>query len=82
MLKESKIPQKTICSLQSKTELVGVLAFFTVKEVSEALRVSRDTIYRLMDSRKLPFHLIGGCKRIALDDLKEYIQESKVQAHK
>ena len=75
----SKISEnETICSLQSNKELVGL--FLTVKEVSEALRVSEDTVYRLLDKRDLPFHRIGGCKRILLSDLREYIKKSKIQA--
>lgn len=69
---------ETICSLQSNNELVGL--FLTVKEVSEALRVSEDTIYRLLDKRNIPFHRIGGCKRILLTDLREYLKTSRIQA--
>jgi len=78
MIKESKISEnKTICSLQSNKELVGT--FLTVKEVSKALRVSEDTIYRLLDKRELLYHGIGGCKRILLEDLQTYLEENKSQ---
>jgi excisionase family DNA binding protein len=80
--KPKKSDTRTICSLQSNTELVSLFSLVTVKEVSEALRVSRDTVYRLLDNRKLPFHMIGGCKRIAISDLQNYLIANKVQAHK
>ncbi len=76
-----KTVNETICSLQSSNELVGMFGFMTVKEVSEVLKVSRDTVYRLLDSRDLPFHMIGGCKRILLTDLKQYLAKTRIQAH-
>lgn len=72
---------KTICSLQfSNGHADGMYTFLTVKEVSEILRISRDTVYRLLDSRKLPFYYIGGCKRVSTDDLQVYLQSCHIEA--
>ena len=80
ILKPNRSDKETICSLQFTNELVVEFKFLTVKEVSEVLRVSTDTIYRLLDNRKLPFHMIGGCKRIMLKDLQHYLDQNKIQA--
>ena len=68
----------TICSLQPNQELVGM--FFTVQEISYALRVSVDTVYRLIDKRELPCHMIAGCKRISQGDLLSYLGRNRQQA--
>ena len=68
------------CSLQLTSEPERLFNLLTVKEVAVALRVSRDTVYRLVDSRELTSNVIGGCMRIALDDLKTYVERSKRRA--
>lgn len=71
--------KEAICSLQPNNEFVGM--FLTVAEVANILVVSRDTIYRLLDKRKLAYHSIGGCKRIHKDDLKLYLDENRRQTN-
>ena len=34
--------------------------YMTVKEVSELLRISPATVYRLIESRKMPYLKVGG----------------------
>ncbi len=73
---------ETNCSLQLNNGLVQDISYLTVKDVAGILKVSSDTVYRLLDNRKIPFYLFGGCKRIKLSDLKEYLDLCFVQASK
>lgn len=72
---------KAICSLQSSNEhAIGMYTFLTVTEVSEILNVSRDTVYRLLDSKSLPFYYFGGCKRVSMEDLHRYLKSCHIVA--
>jgi len=80
-LKQSE--SEDVCSLQFTHELVqGTQSYLTVKEVAEVLKVSRDTVYRLLEKRDIPFYQFGGCRRIATSDLKQYLNSCLVQAQK
>jgi len=84
MIPTSKTSEtETICSLQLNNELVsGVPSYLTVKEVAEILRVSPDSVYRLLDKRDIPFYQLGGSRRISVDDLQKYLDACYVQARK
>jgi excisionase family DNA binding protein len=51
------------------------LELWTVGEVAQILRVSRPTVYRLVESGELPAHRIGGSIRIGRDDLLAVISK-------
>jgi len=81
MPKISEQNNEEISSLQLNNEhATSMYTFLTVKEVSKVLKVSRDTIYRLLNDRKLAFYHIAGSKRIALEDMKNYITKCAVEA--
>lgn len=47
--------------------------FLTPEEFAKMLKVSRTTIYRIIDGRKMPFYKINGSLRFKLEDVEEYI---------
>lgn len=47
---------------------------FTIRDVSERLNISTKTVRRLIESKALVAHRIGGQLRIADDDLLAYIR--------
>jgi len=51
----------------------------TPVELADALRVSKATIYRLIDSRRIPFHKIGGVIRFTQEDISMYLNMSKIK---
>ncbi len=72
MMHMSKISEhETTCSLQYNNELFET--FLTVKEIAKILQVSNDTVYRLLDERKLSFYFFGRCKKISITDLMDFL---------
>ena len=57
-----------------------VLDFLTVNEAAKVLRVSRRTVYRLVESRKVPAKKVGRRWRISRAGLKEFIGVPKPKA--
>jgi excisionase family DNA binding protein len=53
------MPKKQQAETKQKRE-----GFATVREVSEYLRISKHTIYRMINDRKLPVTIIGTARRI------------------
>jgi excisionase family DNA binding protein len=51
--------------------------FLTVEEVSKELKVSMDTIWRLIRNKKLPAYKVAGSYRIASEDLKRYLDTQR-----
>ncbi|WP_145383197.1 helix-turn-helix domain-containing protein [Botrimarina mediterranea] len=57
---------------------------FTVAMVAERLRVSRTTVYQLVESGKLAAHRVGGGRgaiRVSEEQLAEYLHASCSQAN-
>ena len=59
------------------TERTG---YATVNEVAAHLRLSRATIYNLMDRLAIRYSKFGSSRRIAWADVRRYENESKVEA--
>ncbi len=51
-------------------------------EAAEYLRISRRTVYRLIDKGEIPYVLIGSQKMILLKDLEKYINKNRVIGEK
>lgn len=49
----------------------------TVEEVAQKLRVSKDTVWRLIRQKKLGAYRVAGSLRIHPDDLKKYLDLQK-----
>jgi excisionase family DNA binding protein len=62
-----------------ETELAGE-GFMTVPEASQFLRLSRATVYLLMDSGELGYAKFGRSRRIARRALEEFVQRCTVGA--
>lgn len=56
------------------------IAFLTIKEVAEALKISVQSVRRLQQGRHLPFFKIGGSIRFSKVDLVAYLRGSKIEA--
>ena len=48
-------------------------SLLSAAETAQILRVSRATVYRLINAGELPAHRIGGSLRIDRDELRDYI---------
>lgn len=49
-----------------------------VELAADRLSIGRTTIYKLMDSRELPYVRVGRTRRIAVDALAEFIARHSV----
>jgi len=50
----------------------------TIDELSKILSVSKITIYRLVETRKIPFYKIKGCIRFAETDILKFLEQSRI----
>lgn len=51
--------------------------YLTVEEVSKELKVSRETILRLLRQRKLIGFKVSGVWRVTRDDLRQYVDTQR-----
>ena len=52
--------------------------FLTPHELAAILNVSRTTVYRLIETRSIPFHRINHSIRFSTADVDEYLKRSNV----
>ena len=51
----------------------NVQNLITPQELSKLFKISKSSVYRLVDSRILPFYKIGGNLRFSLNDVDGYL---------
>lgn len=51
--------------------------YLTAEEVARKVRMSPETVMRLLRQKKLPGFKVGGTWRISQKDLEQYIEEQK-----
>ncbi len=49
----------------------------STEDLTGILNISKSSVYRLVDSRKIPFYKIGGSLRFKEDDILVYLESSK-----
>ncbi|MCX6153850.1 MAG: helix-turn-helix domain-containing protein [Candidatus Kapabacteria bacterium] len=54
----------------------------TPAELANTLSVSMTTVYRLIETRKIPFCKIGGSLRFKQDDVEKYIELNRKESIK
>lgn len=52
----------------------------TPEELASILRMSKPSVYRLIEQRKIPFYKISGSLRFKLSDIEKYINSSRIDA--
>jgi excisionase family DNA binding protein len=58
---------------------VSDLSLLTPDEAAEVLRLSKASIYRLVERRMIPFHRVSGSLRFSRKDLEEYVLRGRVE---
>ena len=61
------------------TDSISTNKLFTIPEVAEMLKVSVMTMRRLQKRRLIPFYKISGGIRFTMEDVKSYLQSSRVE---
>ncbi len=54
----------------------------SIKDVCSYYNVSRATISRLINNRKITFHKVGGSIRFRPEDVEKYLEENKIKIMK
>lgn len=52
--------------------------FLSPKELKDVLGISLPTVYRLIESRKLPFFKIGKSLRFLREDIIDYLENHRI----
>lgn len=55
-------------------------ALLTLDEVAAVLRVSKTSVYRLVERRELPFCRVGRSLRFTREDIEAYLQARRVES--
>lgn len=55
------------------TQTQTLPVFLKVSQVAEVLKVSRTTVYKLMDGGQLPYHKVGNNRRVSEADFNAYL---------
>ena len=48
--------------------------------MANLLGVSKVTVYRIVNSRKIPFYKINGGLRFAENDILEYLKQNRIES--
>jgi len=56
----------------------SIPSLLTIEEVAECLRVSKTSVYRLVERRELPFCRVGRTLRFSRKDLENYLAARRV----
>jgi excisionase family DNA binding protein len=64
----------------ASAERLGELRFLTVAEVATLMRVSKMTVYRLVNAATLPAVRVGRSVRVPEQAVHDYLQHSYVEA--
>lgn len=51
----------------------------TPNELSKLLKISKSSVYRLVDTRTLTFYKVGGNLRFSRKDIESYLNVSKIE---
>jgi excisionase family DNA binding protein len=65
---------------RAEAERLGELRFLTVAEVATLMRVSKMTVYRLVNAATLPAVRVGRSVRVPEQAVHDYLQHSFVEA--
>lgn len=52
----------------------------TPEELASLLRMSKPSVYRLIEKRKIPFYKISGSIRFKISDIKKYIEDARIDS--
>ncbi len=63
---------------QLPTSSAPTIELLTPDELARVLKISKATVYRLIEKRKIPFHKVMGSIRFDKHDVVVYLQEHRV----
>jgi excisionase family DNA binding protein len=72
--------EPSVPSTDVPAEQLGELKFLTVAEVATLMRVSKMTVYRLVNAATLPAVRVGRSVRVPEQAVHDYLQHAYVEA--
>ena len=57
----------------------SIIKLITPDDLAEFLSLSKPTIYRLVDGRKIPFFKVNGSLRFSKDDIINYLNDNRIE---
>jgi len=66
--------------LESKEIQGSGMVLLKPAEAAQYLKLSRVTLYRLVEKRTLPFYRVGGSLRLSRKDLDEYLSSHRIES--
>lgn len=57
----------------------NTIKMITPIELANSLHISRTSVYRLIDQRKIPFYKIKGSIRFKQDDVMNYLENNRIE---
>lgn len=61
------------------SNLNTITRLLTVDELADCLRVSKTTVYRLIENRQMPFYKVKGGLRFAEQDVLKYLERNRIE---
>jgi len=61
------------------TDLNTIFKLYNIDEIAEVMNISKTTLYRLVQTRKIPFYKIKGCVRFSKTDILEYLENHRIK---
>ncbi len=56
------------------------LQLLTLDELAGWLKISKPSVYRLVQKRQIPFYKVGGSLRFGKNDIMSYLQKNKIES--
>lgn len=63
-----------------KTDFNSNLKLYTTDELAKIFNISKPTVYRIIESRKIPFYKVKGSIRFSRDDVLKYLEENRIES--
>jgi len=69
------------CSLtiSMPTDFHSQFKLLTPDELAEMLRISKTSVYRLVEQRKIPFYRLRGNLRFEQKDIMDFLRQNRVE---
>jgi len=61
-------------------DVVSTNNLITPEELASILRLSKPSVYRLIEKRKIPFYRISGSLRFKMTDIEKYISNARIDS--
>ena len=58
---------------------IDSIQLLTPDELAKLLKISKNTVYRLVENRQIPFYKVGGGLRFSLKEVEEFIMKNRIE---